>query len=275
MARDLDHLQGAWQISALEMDGQQIPADMIHGARIEIAGDRFTSTGMGAEYSGTIKLDSAAKPCEIDMKFTSGPEKGNVNLGIYELQKNGWRLCIAMRGGIRPTQFATELGSGFALETLTRAGLEVVARKPKHGNGRHAKSTPIERPTKSASTSKPTELEGEWQMVSGVMNGVAMDKSMTQWVKRITEGNISTVTAGPQTMLKVEFSIDAKQSPKFIDYVNLAGSLKGKKQAGIYSLERGVLTVCVAAPKSPRPAKFESKPGQNHTLTVWKKTLIL
>lgn len=253
------------------MDGQTAPAEMLNGARIEIAGDRFTSTGMGAEYSGTIKLNSAAKPPQIDMKFTSGPEKGNVNLGIYELQKNGWRLCIATRGGIRPKKFATELGSGFALETLTRASLEVAARKPKHGNGSHAKALTQHSAPRSAGSSTPTELEGEWQMISGVMNGVAMDESMTKWVRRVTGGNISTVTAGPQTMLKVEFSIDAKQSPKFIDYVNLAGALKGKKQAGIYSLEKDVLTVCVAAPKSPRPAKFESRPGENHTLTVWKK----
>ena len=272
MSRDLDHLQGAWQISTLEMDGQKMSADMLQGARIEISGDRFISAGMGAEYSGTIKLDSAAKPRQIDMRFTSGPEKGNVNLGIYELHKNGWRLCIATRGGIRPKKFTTELGSGFALETLTRAGLEVVVRKPKHGNGSHAKAASQHSPPKSAGSSIVTELEGEWQMISGVMNGLAMDESMTKWVKRITAGNVTTVTAGPQTMLKVEFSIDAKQSPKFIDYVNLAGALKGKKQAGIYSLEDGILTVCVAAPKSPRPVKFESRPGENHTLTVWKKT---
>ncbi|HET9400518.1 MAG TPA: TIGR03067 domain-containing protein [Candidatus Acidoferrales bacterium] len=271
MSRDLDHLQGAWQISALEMDGQRVSAEMLAGARIEISGDRFSSIGMGAEYSGTIRLDSVARPRQIDMKFDSGPETGNVNLGIYELQKNGWRLCIATRGGIRPKKFATELGSGFALETLTHASLEVAARKPKHGNGRHAKAATQHALTKPARPSTATELEGEWQMISGVMNGVAMDKSMTQWVKRVTEGNVSTVTAGPQTMLKVEFSIDARQSPKFIDYVNLAGALKGKKQAGIYSLEKGVLTVCVAAPGSPRPMIFESRPDENHTLTVWKK----
>ena len=271
MPRDLDHLQGAWQVSSLELDGQEVSAEMLTGARIEIRGDRFTTTGMGSEYAGTVSLNASAKPRHIDMKFESGPEAGNVNLGIYELLRNGWRLCLATRGGVRPRKFATSFGSGYALEVLTRANLEVTAKKPKHGNGRHAKASAQEARPKSARASQPTELEGEWQMISGVMNGIAMDKSMTQWVKRITKGNVTEIVAGPQTMLKVEFSLDAKQSPKFIDYANLAGSLKGKKQAGIYALDGGVLSVCVAAPKSPRPTKFESKSGENHTLTVWKR----
>lgn len=271
MPRDLDQLQGAWQISSLELDGQEMSAEVLAAARIEIRGDRFTTTGMGSEYTGTVSLNGSARPRQIDMKFDSGPEAGNVNLGIYELLHGGWKLCLATRGGVRPRKFATSFGSGYALEVLTRASLGVTAKKPKHANGRHAKASAQQARTKSARASQSTELEGEWQMISGVMNGVAMDKSMTQWVKRITEGNVTTVVAGPQTMLKVEFSLDSKQSPNFIDYVNLAGSLKGKKQAGIYALVGGVLSVCVAAPKSPRPTKFESKSGENHTLTVWRK----
>lgn len=271
MPRDLDRLQGAWQISSLELDGMKMPAEVVASARIEINGDRFSSAGMGSEYTGIVSLNASAKPREIDMKFDSGPEAGNVNLGIYELLPEGWKLCLATRGGVRPRKFATSFGSGYALEVLTRAGLEVPAKKPKNANGSHSRSSTHVSRTKSARASLPTELEGEWQMISGVMNGVAMDKSMTQWVKRITTGNVTTVVAGPQTMLKVEFSLDPKQSPKFIDYLNLAGSLKGKKQAGIYLLARGILSVCVAPPKSPRPTKFESSPGENYTLTVWKK----
>jgi len=271
MPRDLDHLQGAWKISSLELDGQEMSAAVLEGARIEIEGERFTATGMGSEYAGTVSLNASAKPRQIDMKFDSGPEAGNVNLGIYELLPDGWKLCLATRGGVRPRKFATTFGSGYALEVLAHASLEITAKKPKTANGRHAKASAQEAPSNSARRSRPTELEGEWQMISGVINGVAMDKSMTQWVKRVTGGNVTTVVAGPQTMLKVEFSLDTKQSPKFIDYVNLAGSLKGKKQAGIYSLDGAVLSVCVAAPKSPRPTKFESKSGENHTLTVWKK----
>ena len=108
-------------------------------------------------------------------------------------------------------------------------------------------------------------------MLSGVMNGKAMDASLLPWVNRVTQGTRTTVMAGPQTMLKVEFIFDRSQSPQTMDYVNLAGSHKGKSQQGIYKLEGGVLTVCVAPPGGARPARFESMPGDERTLTVWQR----
>ena len=83
-------------------------------------------------------------------------------------------------------------------------------------------------------------------------------------------GNQTTVVAGPQVMMKVEFSIDSAQSPKAIDYLNLAGANKGKQQCGIFEFAGEVLQVCVAAPGDPRPAEFTSVPGDGRTLTVWK-----
>jgi uncharacterized protein (TIGR03067 family) len=90
-------------------------------------------------------------------------------------------------------------------------------------------------------------------------------------VKRVTVGNQTTVMAGPQTMLKVEFAFDASQSPKTIDYQVLAGANKGKTQLGIYKQEGDLLTFCVAPPGVARPTDFVSKPGDNRTLTTWRK----
>jgi uncharacterized protein (TIGR03067 family) len=108
-------------------------------------------------------------------------------------------------------------------------------------------------------------------MVSGVMDGVPMDNSMLQWVKRITHGNESAVVAGPQTMLKVEFTNDPSKSPKTIDYMNLFGANKGKSQLGIYEFEGEILKFCVAPPGKPRPAEFSSTRGDGRSFTTWKK----
>jgi len=261
MRQDLDLLQGSWTVTALEMDGETTPDAVLSDARIEIAGNRFTSTGMGVVYQGTLELDASKRPARLDMKFDAGPEKGNTNLGIYQLDGDSWKLCLATRGTVRPKAFASKPGSGFAIETLARAGAAAAtkARAPK-------KSAPV-----AAPSGPPTEFEGEWSMLSGVMDGKAMDASLLPWVKRVTQGNQTTVLAGPQTMLQVEFTFDPSSSPQTIDYLNLAGAQKGKRQLGIYKLEGDVLTVCVSAPGAARPKEFESVRGDGRTLTVWKR----
>src|SRR5579872_5533506 len=117
---DLERLQGAWSISELEVDGQSTPPEMWGEARITIKGNRFTSSGMGADYEGTMELDPSARPPRLDMKFDAGPEKGNTNFGIYQLDADSWKLCLATRGDTRPKEFASTPGSGIAVETLVR-----------------------------------------------------------------------------------------------------------------------------------------------------------
>ena len=256
MPEDIDLLQGTWNVSALEVDGQKMPESVLGTAQIVIKGSRFTSTGMGAVYEGTIELDTSKKPKHLTMHFDAGPEKGNKNPGIYEMRNEKVRICLATRGNERPSGFATKPGSGFALETLT-------------------KSRPRKRAAAKTTTSPSgpaTEFEGEWRMVSGVSNGVAMEESTVQWVKRKTIGDETTIYAGPQVMFKMKFTADSSKSPKTIDYVNTGGANKGKNQEGIYDIDGKILKVCMAAPGAQRPKEFESKAGDGRMFTVWERS---
>src|SRR5262249_52465462 len=161
-------------------------------------------------------------------------EKGNRNLGIYKLDNDVWTICLATRGEKRPRKFATDAGSGIALEILERGRPSKAKAKP-----RSKASAVPDTPTDST----PTEIEGEWAMVSAVFNGAPMEDNMVQWCKRVTTGNVTTVLAGPQTMLKASFTLHA---PNVIDYVNLAGAAKGKPQEGIYQLSGGTLKICMS-----------------------------
>jgi uncharacterized protein (TIGR03067 family) len=116
-----------------------------------------------------------------------------------------------------------------------------------------------------------TELEGEWAMTMAVFGGAPMDASMVAWCKRITRGNMTTVVAGPQTMLKATFALDRSASPPAIDYVNLHGPTKGKPQKGIFQLDGDVLHICMAPPGDPRPREFSSKKGDGRSFTTWKR----
>jgi uncharacterized protein (TIGR03067 family) len=263
MRDDLDLLQGTWAVTELQMEGQTISGGMLSNARVEISGSRFSSRGMGTVYEGTVTLNDSANPHQLNMKFDAGPESGNTNLGIYELSGDTWKICLSTRGEVRPTEFSAPAGSGFVFETLTRS--EAAASKKDMAPPPNAAVARAK-----ADVSLVTEFEGEWQMVSAVMDGVAMDPSAVEWVKRITHGRETTVYAGPQVMMKMEFTFDASKAPKTIDYVNTAGTNKGKSQQGIYEFEGELLKICVAAPGKPRPIQFQSDRGDGRTFTVWR-----
>jgi uncharacterized protein (TIGR03067 family) len=271
-SNDLDKLQGTWRVTALEMDGTAMPADGLGVATITVEGTQFVSHGMGDAYRGTITVLPGTKPKAFDLAFTAGPPTGMINRGIYTLDGDTWTICLATRGDARPKRFATRKDSGLALETLERVTEARRTMSPANPptTTRGKSSTPARRP--SAPSSAPTEIEGEWSMVSAVIDGKPLAPDMVKWCKRITRGNVTMILAGPQSMLDAEFTLDASHAPGHIDYVNRSGKSKGKAQAGIYVLAGDdTLEICTAPPGGKRPTEFASKHGDGRSYTVWRR----
>lgn len=276
---DLDKLQGTWRVTALEMDGDERPDGAFAAATITIHGTEFTSQGMGDAYTGTIELLPGKEPRAFDLVFTSGPPQGMRNHGIYKLAGDTWTICLATRGDARPKRFATRPDSGLALETLERetgarrrttrttgvspkASREAIAARARAGGAAQVDDLVI---------GAPTEIEGEWPMVSGVFDGRPLADEMVKWCKRVTRGSVTKILAGPQTMLDANFTLDAAHTPRHIDYVNRSGKSKGKKQAGIYEIVGDMLRICTAPPGGKRPTEFASTKGDGRSLTIWAK----
>jgi uncharacterized protein (TIGR03067 family) len=250
MSTDLDRLQGNWNITSLEIEGQPMPST---GSRIIIAGDRFTTIAMGAEYAGTIEIDPAKKPKRFDLAFTEGPEKGSRSLGIYELEGDTWRICLGLTGKTRPRKFATAPGSGHALETLQRGPAEEdVPEAP------------------AAAVGEEDELSGEWQMVSCIRDGYTLEPILVNSGRRIGRGGETITMFGQRVFMKARYTLDATQHPKTIDYAITAGASKGKTQYGIYEKDGELLRICYADPGQSRPSEFTSATGDGNTVTVWK-----
>jgi uncharacterized protein (TIGR03067 family) len=264
MRDDLDLLQGTWAVTELEMEGQTISGGMLANARVEITGNRFSSLGMGTVYEGTVTLDDSAIPHQLNMKFDAGPERATPISAFTNLREI--REDLSLDTGRSPADrvFPRQPAAGSSLK-CSLAVKRFHRRKTKH----HRPGPPSQEQGKAASPA--TEFEGEWQMVSAVMDGVPMDPSAVEWVKRITHGSETSVYAGPQLLMKMEFSCDASKAPKTIDYVNTAGSNKGKSQQGIYVFEGGILTICVAAPGKTSSHTIQSDRGDGRTFTVWKR----
>jgi uncharacterized protein (TIGR03067 family) len=272
MPSDLDKLQGSWSVTLFEIDARREPAPP--GAKITIRSNRFASVGMGAAYEGILELGQEKRRKTIDLIFDVGHAAGVRNIGIYQLTANSWTLCLATRGTDRPTEFVSLPGTGIALERLERE--QVAGASPNKGRATAKASTVAVGAAPSSAIREgvgaATEIEGEWAMVSAIFDGAPLDAKMISWCKRITRGDVTTVMAGPQTMLAARFTIDASQRPRAIDYVNLSGSAKGKAQAGVYEVNGDALQICMSPPGVGRPMDFASVRGDGRSHTTWRRS---
>jgi uncharacterized protein (TIGR03067 family) len=101
-----DQLRGSW--SVVKADSQ------FEGKRFVFDGDKLTVVfNEDEKKEGEIKIDSDAKPAEIDIR--RGDQKW---LGIYEVSGDTLRICFSEKGDKRPTKFQS--GKDVILVTLKR-----------------------------------------------------------------------------------------------------------------------------------------------------------
>ncbi|MBL8174832.1 MAG: TIGR03067 domain-containing protein, partial [Bryobacterales bacterium] len=116
----LRSLEGKWAFRSLEIDGQPVPPAALSASALLIDGDRFRMESPEGSYEGIFTIDVEATPHRIDIDFVEGPEAGNRVEGLFDLDGDRFRLCLGLVGSARPQRFATEPGSGHALEELLR-----------------------------------------------------------------------------------------------------------------------------------------------------------
>jgi uncharacterized protein (TIGR03067 family) len=116
--KELEQLQGDWQLMSATRDGKAMPDEMVKATRCTVKGDKFTITRDGKSVEeGTIKLNGAKKPKHIEMKVGDADAQA---LGIYELDKDAFKLCYGRPGNERPTEFAAKEGDGQSLSLWKR-----------------------------------------------------------------------------------------------------------------------------------------------------------
>jgi uncharacterized protein (TIGR03067 family) len=116
---DWDRFQGTWYLVAAVEDGNVLPQDKVKQETIVVKGNTFRFPGSAADAtskSGTFKLDETKTPKEIDSIST---EK-EIMLGIYRMDDNGYKICFAPAGKPRPTDFGSQPGSGYILQSWGR-----------------------------------------------------------------------------------------------------------------------------------------------------------
>jgi uncharacterized protein (TIGR03067 family) len=119
--KDLVKLQGEWSMISGEKDGQAAPKDVIQGAKRVCKDDELTVTVDDRVYmKAKIALDPSKKPKAIDYVVTEGDHKGKKLLGIYEMDGDTVKFCLASPDKERPNDFTAERGSGRTYSTWKR-----------------------------------------------------------------------------------------------------------------------------------------------------------
>jgi len=118
---DLNKLQGTWLTVSLVNNGKTVldeksPAKDGPVTKLIYGGNTWTiKVGDKTVASGKFQIDSTKKPKEIDIMDASGEKNDKTKLGIYELDGDSYKFCLATVGKPRPKEFTSKEGSGDSL----------------------------------------------------------------------------------------------------------------------------------------------------------------
>jgi uncharacterized protein (TIGR03067 family) len=121
-ADDRGTIQGRWKPISLERGGKPIasrtePNDMM---ALVIEGDRYDWTGGDVPMGGTYTLDPTKTPKEIDVRPSSGPNQGRTLKGIYQIEGDTLKVCLAGPDEGRATEFESKEGGRHSLYIMRR-----------------------------------------------------------------------------------------------------------------------------------------------------------
>jgi uncharacterized protein (TIGR03067 family) len=117
--RELAKLQGTWQLVSAETDGKKLPGEQVKQIRVVIKDEKHTVYfGEKVVAEGVaFRVDPTKNPKEVENSLPDGRKI----LGIYELDGDTLRSCVAPPDKERPTEFTGRKGSGYTLRVFRRA----------------------------------------------------------------------------------------------------------------------------------------------------------
>lgn len=127
-------LEGTWKvISITSGDGGEAPQEMLRDMIVSIEGEKWKTFSGGRASEESIKLDPAKNPKSIDLTRTpivgvisdgknqNRPEvKPEILPGIFDLDGDRLRICLANPGAKRPTQIPDKKQEGLVVLVLER-----------------------------------------------------------------------------------------------------------------------------------------------------------
>jgi len=113
-------MEGTWELVSAELGGQKLPGEVTKTLTLVLAGEKYTVKSPGPDDTGTVRLDPAKQPKELDVTGVEGPNKGKFFPAIYQLDGDSLKVCYDLDGKKRPTEFKSAPGTKQFLAVYTR-----------------------------------------------------------------------------------------------------------------------------------------------------------
>jgi uncharacterized protein (TIGR03067 family) len=122
---DLDKLRGTWLTVSVVYDGKPLvdekAPDKGPVTKLVYDGTKWmVKVDDKTVANGIFKIDTTKTPKEIDIMDESGMKNDKTKLGIYELDGDTYKFCLAQAGKPRPTDFTSKKDSGHSLGVTKR-----------------------------------------------------------------------------------------------------------------------------------------------------------
>ena len=123
---DLTKLRGTWVTVSLVNNGKTLvdantPPKEGPVTKLAYDGNKWMiKVGDKTVAGGTFTIDAMKAPKEIDVMDESGTRNEKTKLGIYAVEGDTYKYCLAPAGKPRPKEFASKEGSGNSLGVMKR-----------------------------------------------------------------------------------------------------------------------------------------------------------
>src|SRR5262249_34011226 len=120
--KELKKLDGTWKVTGGKENGKALQEDFVKALELIIKDGTYSFRANDVELEqGKLKPDLSKKPKQLDIEITAGNDKDKTQVGIYELDGDTFKLCVARPGEKeRPKEFDAKEDSNHTLFELKR-----------------------------------------------------------------------------------------------------------------------------------------------------------
>lgn len=112
---------------------------------------------------------------------------------------------------------------------------------------------------------------GTWRVESMIHEGEESDPDVARSIERVVEGDRVVWRRDGKSFSASRIVVNPGVEPATIDVIPEGGPARGKRVLGIYRLEPGRLTICMASPDGRRPKQFGAEKGSKQSLMVFER----